>query len=65
MVDSDERISEDIYDIDGRNLRVQICLVLMKILQIRNGLNSLKLCGQKVVNVANLRMQIILFVKRI
>jgi hypothetical protein len=65
MVEIDEKTCEDIYDIDGNSLRVQIYLVLMKILQIKNGLNSLKLCGQKVVNVVNLQMRIMLFVKRI
>jgi hypothetical protein len=65
MVEIDEKTCEDIYDIDGNSLRVQIYLVLMKILQIKNGLNSLRLCGPKVVNVVNLQMRIMLFVKRI
>ena len=65
MVDNDERISEGIFDIDGKNLLVQIHLVSMKKLQIKNGLDFLNLFGQKVANAENLQMQIILSVKRI
>ena len=65
MAEIDEKIYEDIYDIDGKNLLVQVYLVLMEKPQIKNGLNSLKLYGQKVTNVVVLLMLIMLYVKRI
>jgi hypothetical protein len=46
--DSDEKIFEDTYDIDGKNLIKLTCLVLMRILQISLGLKFSNLYGQKV-----------------
>jgi hypothetical protein len=65
MVDDEVKIYEDILDIDERNLRNQICLVWMKKLRIRNGLNSLNLCGQKAMIVETQLMEKMLYVKRI
>jgi hypothetical protein len=64
-VDNEEKIFEDIYDIDGKSSRVLIYLALMKKLQTKNGLSFLNLCGQKVVIVESLLMLIMLFVRRI